>query len=254
MKHYTIALCNKEILINDDFTLPQAEQINVGDDSRYIHVGTTGNATYRAIRLTPDEAEHHNSLVRSEIRPMYKKMPDEQFTMSGKGLQMIHWDEHSRFCPSCGTSTVPFLSNAKKCPSCGYEIFPMIAPAAIVLVSKGDEILMVRARNFRSDNYGLVAGFLEVGETLEECVRRELREEVGIEIKDLTYFGSQPWPFPSGVMIGYTAEYLSGEITLQEDELTHGAFFHYNNLPKLPGKMSIARQMIDAFVKAKTKQ
>lgn len=251
MKTFIIALYGREIFINNDFSLPQIDQINITDKTRYIPITTDCDDKYYAIRLTEEDIKNIKTLQRSELRPLYKKMSDKHFSMSGKGLQMIHWNEHSRYCPACGTLTVPFLDNAKKCPSCGYEIFPMIAPAAIVLVTKGDEILMVRARNFRSDHYGLVAGFLEVGETLEECVKRELKEEVGIEVKNIRYFGNQPWPFPSGLMIGYTAEYVSGKVILQEEELTHGGFFHYNNLPKLPGEMSIARQMIDAFVATK---
>lgn len=252
MSNYAIVIRGKELLVNTDFTLPLTEQIEINDNNRYVAVSSTDNNTYKAIRVSDNEITPTDTQQWSELRPMYGLMPEEQFRMSGKGLQMIHWHEHSRYCPMCGTTTEHFLDNATKCPSCGYEIFPMIAPAAIVLVEKGDEILMVRAKNFRSDNYGLVAGFLEVGETLEECVERELMEEVGIKVKNIKYFGNQPWPFPSGLMVGYTAEYESGQIRLQEEELTDGGFFHYSNLPKLPGKMSIARKMIDHFLDKKT--
>ncbi len=251
MNTFIIALCGREIFINEDLSLPQICQIDIEDNSRYIPVAIDSEDKYLAIRLSEEEAKSISSLQRSELRPLYNKMPQQQFKACGKSLQMIHWKEHSRYCPSCGTATIPFMSNATKCPSCGYEIFPMIAPAAIVLVTKGDELLLVKARNFRSNHYGLVAGFLEVGETLEECVERELKEEVGLKVTNIKYFGNQPWPFPSGLMIGFTAEYVSGEITLQEDELTHGAFFHYTALPQLPGEMSIARQMINAFIASK---
>jgi NAD+ diphosphatase len=107
---------------------------------------------------------------------------------------------------------------------------------------------MVRARNFRGTYYGLVAGFLEAGETLEECVHREVMEETGIRIKNLKYFGSQPWPYPSGVMIGFTAEYESGDIKLQDEELCAGAFFDRDNLPEIPRKMSLARTLIDDWI------
>ena len=118
----------------------------------------------------------------------------------------------------------------------------------IMYITKGDSVLMVRAKNFRGTYYGLVAGFLEAGETLEECVHREVMEETGIRIKNLKYFGSQPWPYPSGVMIGFTADYESGEIKLQEEELSAGDFFTKDNLPELPGKLSLARKLMDDWL------
>ena len=114
-----------------------------------------------------------------------------------------------------------------------------------------DEVLLVHARNFRGTFKGLVAGFLEPGETLEECVRREVMEETGLTIKNLKYFGSQPWPYPSGIMIGYSAEYESGTIKLQDEELSAGAFYHKSCLPEIPKKLSIARRLIDAWLEGK---
>ena len=133
----------------------------------------------------------------------------------------------------------------KKCPKCGLEMYPPIATAIIVLIQKDDEILLVHNRSFKRDYYGLVAGFLEAGENLEQCVHREVMEETGLTIKNLQYFGSQTWPYPSGLMVGFTAEYDSGVIKLQEDELTAGAFYNRENLPHIPQKMSIARKLID---------
>lgn len=116
------------------------------------------------------------------------------------------------------------------------------------LIKKGDSVLLVHARNFRGSFKGLVAGFLEPGETLEECVHREVMEETGIRIKNLKYFGSQPWPYPSGIMVGYYAEYESGTIKLQDEELSAGAFYHRDHLPEIPKKLSIARKLIDAWL------
>ena len=124
-------------------------------------------------------------------------------------------------------------------------VYPVIHPAIIVLIRKGDELLLVHARNFKGRFHGLVAGFLEVGESLEQCVRREVMEETGLTIKNITYFGSQPWPYPSGLMVGFFADYESGTIKLQDDELSAGAFFSKDHLPELPQKLSIARRMID---------
>ncbi len=183
-----------------------------------------------------------------DFRTLYETMDRAIFKAAGKAKQIVFWDAHSRYCPQCGVETFLLTEIAKKCPQCGYEIYPPISPAVIVRIRRGDEILLVHALNFRKDFYGLVAGFLEAGETLEECVCREVREETGLEIENLKYFGSQSWPYPSGVMIGYTADYKSGEIKIQETELSDAQFFSRDNLPTLPDKLSIARRLIDDWL------
>jgi NAD+ diphosphatase len=179
------------------------------------------------------------------LRDSFNYIPLEDYLCGGKAAQILYWDKHSRFCPTCGVPTVQETPIMKKCPKCGLEMYPPIATAIIVLIQRGDEILLVHNRAFKRDYYGLVAGFLEAGECLEECVRREVMEETGLTIKNLRYFGSQTWPYPSGLMVGFTAEYESGNIKLQEDELTAGAFYNRDNLPHIPQKMSIARKLID---------
>ncbi len=161
--------------------------------------------------------------------------------------ERLHFDKTNQYCGVCGAPTREVAWNQKQCTQCGRDIFPSINPAAIVLVERGDEILLVHARTFRDDHYGLVAGFVEMGESAEECIERELMEEVGIKVTDLKFFGTQAWPSPSVLMIGFTAKYLSGEIRLQEEELTDGAFFNINNLPKLPRETSIAYKLIMDF-------
>ena len=129
-----------------------------------------------------------------------------------------------------------------------------MATAVIVLVSRGDEVLLVHAKNFRGDFYGLVAGFVETGETLEEAVCREVMEETGLTIKNLHYYGSQPWPYPCGLMVGFLAEYDNGDIHLQRSELSRGAWFNRHHLPQIPEKLSIARQIIDYWLDLKSKE
>ena len=142
---------------------------------------------------------------------------------------------------------------SKRCTNCGKEVWPQLATAIIVRVTRThqlkDEILLVHANNFRRPYYGLVAGFVETSESLEEAVRREVREETGLEIKDICYFGSQPWPYPCGLMVGFTATYVSGDIHLQRSELSSGGWFTRDNLPAIPGKSSIARRLIDDWLK-----
>lgn len=179
------------------------------------------------------------------LRASYGYISPDDYQAAGKAYQILYWDKHSRFCPVCGTPTEQQTPIMKKCPQCGNELYPPISTAIIVLVRKGEEILLVRARNFRGTFHGLVAGFLEAGETLEECVEREVMEETGLKVKNIRYFRSQPWPYPSGLMVGFIADYESGTIKLQEDELTSAAFYRKDNLPELPQKLSIARKLID---------
>ena len=179
------------------------------------------------------------------LRASYDYLDPILHKIAGKAYELIYWDQHSRFCPSCGTKTVMQTTISKQCPNCKYEIYPVVSPAILVLIRKGDAILLVHARNFRGSFYGLVAGFLETGETLEECVRREVMEETGLEINNITYFGNQPWPYPSNLMVGFIADYVSGTIRLQDEELSEGAFFTKDKLPEFPRKLSLARKMID---------
>ena len=185
------------------------------------------------------------------LRASWDLLPQAAYDEAGKAFQLLYWDTHSRYCPVCGTPTEQTTPICKRCPRCGHELYPPIAPAIIVLIRKEEEVLLVHARNFRGNFHGLVAGFIEVGETLEECVRREVREETGLEIKELRYFASQPWPYPSGLMIGFTATYAGGSLKLQTEELSTGAFFSKDNLPEIPRKLSLARKLIDAWLAGK---
>ena len=183
------------------------------------------------------------------LRASYDFIPLKQYHTAGKAFEILHWDQHSRFCPVCGTKTEMKDAIMKKCPTCGNEMYPSISAAILVLVRKEDSLLLVHARNFKGTFYSLVAGFLETGETLEECVMREVKEETGLDIKNITYFGNEPWPYPSGLMVGFIADYAGGEISLQDEELSSGAFYTRENLPELPHKLSLARKMIAWWIK-----
>ena len=198
----------------------------------------------RAFALEQPVAET-DEWVMIGLRASYDYISPDEYRSAGKAFQILYWDEHSHFCPVCGTAMEHQTPIMKKCPNCGNEMYPPVSTAIIVLIRKGDEILLVHARNFRGTFYGLVAGFLEAGETLEECVEREVFEETGLKVKNITYFSNQPWPYPSGLMVGFIADYESGEIKLQEDELTAAAFYSKDNLPEIPRKLSIARRLID---------
>ncbi len=217
----------------------------------FIKVSETAEAQYVATEISAEETPfvHAEAFRLTDIRSFYLAASESDFAVAVRARQFAHFQSHSRFCPKCGVRTNYLAFNAMKCPKCGYEIYPTISPACIVLVKKGDEILMVRSLTFKTKMYGLVAGFLEAGESLEQCIERELMEETSLKVKNIRYFGSQPWPFPSTEMIGFIADYAEGEIRLQAEELSAGEFFSRDNLPELPHKMSFARKMVDASLR-----
>jgi len=183
------------------------------------------------------------------LRQVYGRLDEALFWIAARAVQIIDWDRTHQFCGRCG---VPLKTQtderAKACPQCGLLHFPRLAPAIIVLVERGDQLLLARSRHFMPGMYSVLAGFVEPGESLEEAVVREVKEEVGIEIKDIKYFGSQPWPFPHSLMIGFTAAYAGGEISLDDKEIEDAGWFTVEKLPRIPGKISIARKLIDGFL------
>lgn len=182
------------------------------------------------------------------LRQSYYKLPNPLYLKAGKCAELLYWDRNTKFCGVCGGQMHFHTDISKRCEMCGKEVWPQLATAVIVLIRRGDEVLLARGRNFRSEFYGLIAGFVETGETLEEAVKREVMEETGLTIKNIQYFDSQPWPYPSGLMVGFTADYESGEIHVQREELTKAGWFNRTNLPKLPEKLSIARRLIDNWL------
>ena len=183
------------------------------------------------------------------LRETFNLLPHPIYIEAGKASEILYFDTHHHYCGICGAPMEWHTAISKRCTQCGDEIWPQLNTAIIVLVHKGEKALLVKARNFKRDYYGLVAGFVETGESLEECVRREVYEETGLAIDNIHYFGSQPWPYPMGLMIGFHADYVSGNIALIDGELKDANFFDRDNLPPIPGKMSMARMLIDSWVK-----
>ena len=184
------------------------------------------------------------------LRASYYKLPYELYLKAGKCQELLYWDQNTKYCGVCGAPMRMDTDISKKCTECGKEVWPQLATAVIVLIHRGDEVLLVRAKNFRTDFFGLVAGFVETGETLEEAVAREAFEETGVKITNIRYFASQPWPYPCGLMVGFNADYVSGEIHLQTSEIAKGGWFRRDNLPNIPEKLSIARMLLDNWLNA----
>jgi len=183
------------------------------------------------------------------LRQVYGRLDEDLFWIAARAVQIVEWDKTHQFCGRCGIrmKTRP-IERAKECPQCGLLHFPRLSPAIIVLIERDNQLLLARSRRFATPMYSVLAGFVEPGESLEEAVVREVREEVGLSLKDIRYFGSQPWPFPHSLMVGFTATYASGEISLDETEIEDAGWFSVENLPPIPGKISIARKLIDWFI------
>ncbi|MFO0593067.1 MAG: NAD(+) diphosphatase [Polyangiaceae bacterium] len=214
------------------------------------HVGTLEGVPCIAAAL-PDDAPDVEGCRYGGLRQAYGWLPKSELEAAMTGFQIQYWDSHHRFCPGCGAPiAMKKAERAKRCEPCARDFYPPVVPAVIVRVRRGDALLMTRAPHFPSKMYGLVAGFLEPGETLEQCVAREIREETGLVVRDVRYFGSQPWPFPHQVMVGFTAEYESGDIVVDKTELEEAAWFTREAMPQLPPPFSIARALIDDWLRS----
>lgn len=253
MKKYWFIFCKTDLLLElqgDRYTIPFSEEppIHLHPWTHVMKVSEMSDGVgVRAAMLDFPVTDLPNYEMKS-LRSSYYALPTEFYLKAGKCQELLYWDSTTKFCGVCGSPMKMDTDISKKCTNCGKEIWPQLATAIIVLVHKEDEVLLVRAKSFKSDYYGLVAGFVETGETLEEAVHREVREETGIQIKNLRYFGSQPWPYPCGLMVGFNADYDSGTIHLQLSELTRGAWFRKDNLPPIPERLSIARMILDNWI------
>lgn len=189
------------------------------------------------------------------LRHALEILGTDWYNMAAKAYSIMLWDKNHQYCGRCGhVTTVKSNQFERICPNCSLAFYPRISPSIIVLIHRGDEILMARGPHFPPGVHALIAGFVEAGENIEDAVHREVQEEVGIKIKHLKYFGSQAWPFPDSLMIGFYAEYDSGELTPHPDEIEAAGWYRYDQLPGLPStSISISRKLIDHFVAEKMK-
>lgn len=205
------------------------------------------HACYAARMDSPVEAEGWQMMP---LRSSFDVLPSRLYNMAGKAEEILYWDKNSQFCGACGAPMKFHTDISKRCPHCGREVWPSLSTAIIVAITRKEnrEILLVQSNKFKKDYLGLVAGFVETGETLEECVRREVKEETQLDIKNLRYFASQAWPYPNGLMVGFTAEYAGGTLEIQRSELNKGGWFSRSDLPAIPGPVSLARRLIDHWL------
>jgi NAD+ diphosphatase len=215
---------------------------------RTQYLGTLGKQSCYSAELAA-EVDPPEGMCFEQLRGLWSSLPEQLFWIAGRAFQIVDWDRNHQYCGRCGSRTRDKEGErAKICPQCGHTAYPRISPAVIVAITRGREILLARAHRFPHAMYSVIAGFVEAGESLEQCVRREISEEVGITVKNLRYFGSQSWPFPNSLMVGFTAEHASGEIRIDPSEIVDARWFTVDNLPRIPDKVSIARRLIDWFI------
>jgi NAD+ diphosphatase len=223
---------------------------------RVIYLGALeegGEATDCYAAEVAAEAPVPEGCVAEGLRQLYPLLPEPFVAVAGRAVQLIAYDRQNQFCGQCGGRTVDQEhERAKRCPQCGLVVYPRLSPAMIIAVTRqtddGLKILLARNHRFPTGRFSVLAGYVEPGESLEACCAREVCEEVGIDIANIRYFGSQPWPFPNSLMIGFTADYAGGEIRLEESELAEARWFAADQLPGIPPPFTIARRLIDWFV------
>jgi len=216
---------------------------------RTPYIGRLGGVQCWAAEL-PEGAAAPAGLSWAGLRALYSVIDDAHFALAGRALQLVAWDRTQQFCGRCGTaSEAKREERARLCPACKLTAYPRVAPATMMLVKRGNELLLGRSPHFPPGMYSALAGFVEPGESLEQCVAREVGEEVGVRVNNIRYFASQSWPFPHSLMIAFVCDWESGDIRPQETEIEAANWFEVLQLPKLPSKISIARRLIDGVVK-----
>lgn len=246
------AFAGPKLLVAGDAQMPavptsgELERAGVAGIRHYL--GRLDGAHCIAMLLA-DDSDPPPGFALAGLRELFLRVPEALLAIAARAFQVVEWDRTHRYCGRCGTPTRDREGErAKQCPACGYVAYPRISPAMMVLVTREREVLLARANRFPGAMYSALAGFVEAGESIEDCVHREVREEVGIDVTDLRYFASQSWSFPHSLMIAYTAHYAGGELVPDPSEIADVRWFGVDALPDLPSRVSIARRLIDTTV------
>ena len=246
-----VIIQNNELLLKDKGALlHEADHTSLASHFiRQFKLGCFNHVEYYCAEI-PQATSIPTELHTLSLRAALLHLNQDEFEIVIKAHSIINWDKNHQFCGRCGeVTTHESKAFERHCVSCGLTFFPRISPSIIVLIKKGNHLLMARGPHFLPGVYALIAGFIEPGESVEEAVHREVKEEVGLQIKNLSYVGSQPWPFPDSLMIAFTADYASGEIVTDQEEIEEANWYRYDNLPGRPSmSISIASKMIDDFV------
>lgn len=268
-KFYFIFYDRKLLLINNQLPLiKDLNELNIKEDEikNCIYIGEFYLKDTYAVELIEEFNEEsfkeENDEINLEFLMLHEvfEINEESYLIAGRAIQIIDWENNHQYCGRCGAKTVTSeVEMAKVCPECGFTSFTRICPAIITTIIKKDyddldlegkpinKVLMAKHSYHNTHRYTLIAGFLEAGESVEEAVKREVKEEVGIEVEDIEYFGSQSWPFPNSLMIGCKCKYKSGEIKVDENEITNAKWFKKEEIPKPPSDISIFSRLVKDF-------
>ena len=230
----------------DTYQVPKVSEMeHISFDKKNLdYMGTYDGADCYCLQGVEPVVQKNFAMVNLYEVSKYSDDPGV-FMLAGTANHILHWKQMNQYCGRCGHKTIDSKEErAKVCPECGNLIFPRISPATITAIFRDDQILLARNGNFRGNMYSLIAGFVEPGENLEQCVEREIFEEVGIKVKNVRYFGSQTWPFPDSIMLAFIADYESGEIEIDQKEIVDANWYSGDNLPEIPSTDSIAGKMI----------
>lgn len=232
-----------DILTDRHGGVPFGSRPPIKDHGEPIFLGTFEGEAAWAVDA-PDQLALPPEAAWTSLRSLIAGV--DEWRLAARAVGMVTWWRTSRYCGCCGAATRPVAgAHAKVCEECGAHIFPRLSPAIIVLIERGRQALLARNRKWPDGRYSAVAGFVEPGETLEAAVRREVAEEVGIELGGITYVASQPWPFPDSLMCGFRADWAAGDIAVDGEEIAEARWFEPDDLPNLPPPVSIARQLIE---------
>ena len=247
------AFRGNEVLVarrGEDARVPTLAEVGA-EDAAVLEVGELGGARCVAVGVGAADAPVPPGCEWMPLRASFRVLSADEFRMAGRASEIVEWERAHRFCGRCGGRTEACGEPlARRCVECGSLHFPRLSPAVLVSVTRGDRILLARSAHFPPGMFSTLAGFVDPGESLEETVVREVREEVGIEVANVRYFGSQPWPFPSSLMVAFTAEHASGELTPDPAEIEEAAWYAADEIPTVPPPISLARALIDHFVRA----
>ncbi len=247
---YWFIFNNSKLLIDpkNKLNLILTENINEFSPIRTQYLGILEGYPVYTAEVVP-ETKAPEGCYFEDLRMLYETLDEDIYLLAGRAIQVINWDKNHHFCGTCGAETVnKDHEMAKICPECGHMSFTRLSPAVITAIVKDGKLLMAKHSYGVYRRYSLIAGFVEAGETLEEAVLRETEEEVGLKVKNIKYFGSQPWPYPHSLMIGFTAEYESGEVKIDEKEIEDAKWFAPDEIEIPDSKMSIASELIDWFL------
>ena len=241
----------RDVLVTEELHLPAIGDIdsNGFEAVRRQYLGRLDGRHCFSVEL-PADAKESGGLRFANLHMLHGTLDETTHALAGRAVQIVEWDRSHQFCGACAEPTIPSETDrSRSCPSCKYPLFPRLAPAMIVAVERDDEILLARSPHFPPGIMSVLAGFVEPGESAEEAVEREVFEETGILVKNVAYYSSQAWPFPNSLMLGYRAEYASGEIRVDGEEITEADWFKAREMPHFfPGRVSISQWLIHDFL------